>query len=321
MIAAWWAVIAAAHPIGNRFVGHGLDVSLGADTVAVTYEAELPDALGSATDPKDAEALSRELASGLVLIADGRALPVERSKVSVQRGSEHTTRVSLTLTAHLDPGLHTLTVTNGNLPEIPAYYTTRVRLDPLWTAVSPDAPSGNWVRAESQRRLRIFLSRRDDLLARWWRAVGPPALDRIPLAAAGPSPALAPLHQRSGSPETAAVAVAMAGLLGATRTEPSRRRFSLAMAATVLGAGLLDPSTRSLVGALGAAGIALTAAIAPSWTPAAAILSMLAAQPLGLSSTCGFAVVTASFFALPRRPRLAVPLGIGTAVVLLARVV
>jgi hypothetical protein len=299
------AAVAAAHPIGNRYVGHQLEITVEPERIAVAYRAEVPDVLGTAEDP----ALARELASGLTIVADGRALPAERV-TSLARGSEHTTRVDVALTAPLG-GAREVTVSNGNLPEIPAFHLTRV-----WTigqaATSADQPVDAWTRDERQRRVRLSLIRRTDPLARAWGMLEEP--DHRPLRLAEPLPWYAPLARATGSPESALLALATSALLALGRPT-TRARSAGVLAAAVVVTALAGPALRPVTGGLGAAAIAVLAALSPSRVALAAQAAMCAAQPVGL------AVLTASIgVAMPAHPvRGVVPLAVGVAVILAAR--
>lgn len=238
-----WLVagLAAAHPFGGRFIAHELRLRIEDDAVVLDHRAEVPDAL-----PGDG--LERELASGLVIVADGRALRPERIPVDPVPGSDHTLRVGVTLRADLPPGVRRIEASNGNLPDMPAYHATLVTVGrawdvtgtSLWTATGDE--NGEWALGEERRRVVVELEER----GAWWAAVS----GRKHLVEVGEARKLAwwePLVRRGGTPETAWMAVIAAAIFG------TGRRWWLAGVVAIAGMQPWLLAAHTLVaGALGA---------------------------------------------------------------------
>ncbi len=209
-----WLVagLAAAHPFGGRFVAHELRLRIEGEGVILDYRAEVPNALGG-----DGAALARELASGLVIVADGRALRAERIPVDPTPGSDHTLRVGVGLRAALPPGVRRIEASNGNLPEMPAYHATLVTVGPewdvtgtnLWNAAGDE--NGEWGLGEERRRVVVEVARR----GAWWAAVSGRGV--VEVAEARAVAWWSPLVTRGGTPETAWMAVIAAAVLGSGR--------------------------------------------------------------------------------------------------------
>jgi hypothetical protein len=332
----WWCALAVAHPFDGRYVAHELEIQVDATAIEVTYRAELPDGLldpalgrpGSAAPGDDALlAMTRELAAGLLVVEDGRAVPLERLEAPAPvRGGAHTTRLAVPVRAPLSPNVKRIEVSNANLPDVPAFHAAMVAVDPSWTVLGSSLlaqgdDNGVWRQDEDRRHVILDVTRRDDALAGWGRAVGPDRGATIPIGLALPVPPLAPLLRPVGTPESALAAVSCATLLGALRQRP-RWLPGVAGAIGIAIAALLPAEARSWTGGgLGFAVVGLAVA-RPSWAIPAAILAITASEPwiLALHAAVGAGAVALGPWKEPS-PRIAAGAAVVAAAILVIRAV
>ncbi len=134
------AGVASAHPFGDRYLGHLVRLSVSDGAARLDYRLELPTnyvvremaARERASDQPDPggyvpEKLD-ELESGLVMLVDGVSVPMRRVPADEPTGLGNARFFifDLTLEATLDPGPHTIVVTNGNHPETEAWHAGEV---------------------------------------------------------------------------------------------------------------------------------------------------------------------------------------------------
>jgi hypothetical protein len=328
----WLCVTAWAHPFGDRFAAHQLTLHLRDDALEVRYRADVPTALIDADAaaqqrPPPAEpmaALLRELSAGVVVVVDGRAVPLQASEPPTVRPATHSVQVGLSWTAPLAPSDHRIDLSNGNLPEVPAYHATLVTVGPMWQSQGDTVePTGSWSLDPGQRRARFAVRRTDGPLDRWWRwTAASPA--QVPAAAAH-APGWSPLTAPTGSAPTAALALAGAAALGAgsPRSRWGGRVVAVGAVGVALAAAVPGTAHAPVGGVLGLAAAAAAIA-APAVAPLVALLAMLAAAPWRLAAQGALlaAVVHLGAHRGPGTPapsRAALLLCLAVAAVLLAR--
>lgn len=187
------APIALAHPFGAESAAHHSELWLAPDHVRVRYTAEVPRPvivanarLRPGIDP--VTAMSAELRAGLILLADGEALPLAVSGPAVIRDDANATTLALSFTARLPPSTHALVWTHGNLPEIPAWSATTVFAEPGIEVLDSNLlemrngeiardRAGQWRYGDDGRTVSVTLAVRDGPLhrvARWLAGDVPP---------------------------------------------------------------------------------------------------------------------------------------------------
>lgn len=183
-----WPGLAAAHPLNGVVPSHALRLTLEDGALTVDYSLRVPtheiiqelnaldlDAARRGLTRQDSDAFIAakldELRDGLVLKADGARVPWERLPRDAPTGLGNARHVQFdqTLTAALPPGLTTLTLSNGNLPDMLSHYMAElVVVGPIWLAdcslwtVEGDrvrqSREGRWGMEESGRELQITVA-------------------------------------------------------------------------------------------------------------------------------------------------------------------
>jgi hypothetical protein len=151
-IAALWPGLGRAHPLNGVVPSHALRLTLQEGTLTADYSLRVPtheivqelnaldlDAARRGLTRQDSDAFIAakldELRDGLVLKADSARVPWERLPRRAPTGLGNTRHVQFdqTLQAALPPGVRTLTISNGNLPDTLSHYMTElVVVGPLW---------------------------------------------------------------------------------------------------------------------------------------------------------------------------------------------
>ena len=126
----WLLAVAAAHPFGSKLAAHQIVVDVGATELAIQYRAEVPNPLvRTSTRRPDADPI-REMALEL---RDGLRVTVDQQELGL--GDSGDWEASPNDDAHtfiwryripLDPGAHTIEVSNGNLPGVLAVHSAEL---------------------------------------------------------------------------------------------------------------------------------------------------------------------------------------------------
>ena len=131
---------ALAHPVGGVYPSHQLAVRVQPEGVEVDFGMRLPthdvvkelQAVSEDLTEEDAEAFSAglldELRDNLELRVDGEPRPWERLASSAQ-GTVKYVYYDQTLRVALEPGPHTLELSDGNYPDQLSYFMTEVFVD------------------------------------------------------------------------------------------------------------------------------------------------------------------------------------------------
>lgn len=258
-----------AHPFGDRYAAHGLDVRLEPDGVEVTLAVDVP-----AVRVPDGGAFLDELAGAVVVSVDGHSVPFTVSTRAARPdlvSGGHTVVYAVDGRAEVDlRGIHEVDVSQGALPAEPAYH----RLD-VWVPVGAEVrrvPRGprdttdlatrtaGWARREASRGVRLRVALPDDP---WTRAVR--ALDPREAVRAVDAPAAGLLEDRLAgrrTPGTVALDLGAASLLGALLALP-RRAPGVGVGALLLaaaGLGVAGHRWIALAAVAAAVGLAVSAA-------------------------------------------------------------
>ena len=213
--------LADAHPLNGVVPSHALRLSLREGALTADYSLRVPtheivqelnaldlDAARRGLTRQDSDAFIAakldELRDGLVLKADGARVPWERLPLRTPTGLGNTRHVQFdqTLQAALPPGVTTLTISNGNLPDMLSHHMTELVvvgslwLDDcsLWTIsdgrVRQDR-GGRWGMEESGRELTLHIAPAfGPVMGVLWRLNNPAVEGPRPAAEARLSPAL-----------------------------------------------------------------------------------------------------------------------------------
>ncbi len=269
--------VAAAHPFADRVTVHQLRVAVTTEVVRLDYTVETPAV--RATDGRGGLDLQtmEELANGFVVTLDGAplALTPDPDAPPRTRASGHTVAMRLALIAALPtPPSGTLVVSNGNYPDLPAYFATEVRVPPrirvrdstLFVRGADGTlhdHAGAWAPGDVWRTIRLDLDARDDALHRAFeRLTGARGTTRTAWSSRPRSVWTLWIHGGL-SPGMALATLAVAGLL-VLGAGPSRRGPRVAiLGATALSVALTALlSTAALAWATAAAGAAAMGATA-----------------------------------------------------------
>ena len=174
---------AAAHPMGARYEGHRVDVSIEADRVLVDYTFEMPtrnlldeiaadEKRGLPADGWPARKRS-ELVSGLTIAIDGETALSEAAPVEARTADPGFTSFAFRFERPLPDGdVHTLAIGNANQPGELAYFANAAYVDDDWdvtatSLVTLDADGridrnlqGRWRMEEEHRQVTVTVARR-----------------------------------------------------------------------------------------------------------------------------------------------------------------
>ncbi|MEQ1564981.1 MAG: hypothetical protein ABMA64_05035 [Myxococcota bacterium] len=283
----WWSIAALAHPVGDRAATHASALRVFRDRVELDYFADVPAALVS---PDTAV----ELASGLLVVADGEVVPLTLTEPATVTPAEHTVGFGLHLTGAVPRAPAEVSAQTANLPEAANYFAGDVRVgDGLQVSACSLLPTDDdgrfvrddtnrWLRGEERRSLTVRLVAPP--VAWGWVVppppspvkardawVPPPRTADTPLALAVLAAVGAACGWASGGPWALLAAIgaaagglpyASAGLAGAAAVAAAARRTLPWAAAAGLGAAAVVASAehvrvRLLVAAAVAGGAAL----------------------------------------------------------------
>jgi len=175
--------VGLAHPFGTDLYGHRMVVSLDRDGVDVQYLAEVStidhlrdmraflkgvDRPTAADEARYVERVLDELQTGIVVVADGERVAMERLPVDEPsgRGDTRFTNFRLALHGELPADARTLNVANGNLPGYRAIFNTELlvgdavviddcSLYHLQGGELRSDQAGRWLSEEDGRELRV----------------------------------------------------------------------------------------------------------------------------------------------------------------------
>ena len=220
-LAALWPGLTDAHPLNGVVPSHALRLTLREGALTADYSLRVPtheivqelnardlDAARRGLTRQDSDAFIAEkldeLRDGLVLKADGAPVPWERLPLRAPTGLGNVRHVQFdqTLQAPLPPGVTTLTISNGNLPDLLSHHMTELMVvGPLWLLdcslwtmeegrIRQDR-GGRWGMEESGRELSIILAPAfGPLESGLWRLNNPVVKGPRPAAEARVAPAL-----------------------------------------------------------------------------------------------------------------------------------
>ncbi|MCK6525204.1 hypothetical protein L6R49_27685, partial [Myxococcota bacterium] len=179
---------AEAHPLNGVVPSHALRLTLREGALTADYSLRVPtheivqelnaldlDAERRGLTRQDSDAFIAtkldELRDGLVLRADGARVSWTRAPRDAPTGLGNVRHVQFDqlLEAQLPPGVTTLTLSNGNLPDMLSHYMTEVVVDgpiwlercSLWTLEGDrvrQSRDGRWAMEESGRELELTLA-------------------------------------------------------------------------------------------------------------------------------------------------------------------
>lgn len=299
---------AVAHPFGAALAAHRVDVHVAPEGVVVDYRAEVPitvivaNARSAPVDPDDR--MAEDLAAGLVLAVDGETVPLKAlSPPEIGRDGEHTHSFRLTLGTLKSPSA-SLAVSNGNLPEVESWCSTRLTVAPGFEVGEVQALpraaelEGAWLPCEGARGVTVALTPATSALDRAWYGWVDPDRARRPAMEARPATSWRERLARSMDPPLG-LALLAATTLGAFLGAPSRRRLALESLA-------------------GLALVALTV-VAPTWGTLALLATAAVLTPLLASRTPPSVVAWLALAAAVEPPRLRLGLAALALVLALAR--
>ena len=220
-LAALWPGLTNAHPLNGVVPSHALRLTLSEGALTADYSLRVPtheivqelnaldlDAARRGLTRQDSDAFIAEkldeLRDGLVLRADGAPVPWERLPLRAPTGLGNVRHVQFDqqLQATLPPGVTTLTISNGNLPDLLSHHMMElVVVGPLWLQdcslwtleegrIRQDR-GGRWGMEESGRELTITLAPAFGPVKRGlWRLNNPVVEGPRPAAEARVVPAL-----------------------------------------------------------------------------------------------------------------------------------
>jgi hypothetical protein len=140
---------ASAHPLSQHVSGHQLRIWIAESEVTVEYRVDVP--LDGATAMSDLDADPEVLLTGLVVEADGVSLALVRDRTTTQAISIRSRSAIVQVAGHaaLPADTRTLRVSNGNLPDLPAFFSTDIQVSSGWRLVEStlvhEDPEGKWV--------------------------------------------------------------------------------------------------------------------------------------------------------------------------------
>ena len=163
-----------AHPFGDQAAAHRLEATVGPEGVRAVWSIDVPNAviLAGAKSPEDGfRRIEVELASGLVIRADGADLELRRSRGEPHRSDEQSWVFPVHVEASWPEVPETLTFENGNLVELRGFFRADVEiasgvavgsssLVPLDERGEPIVDhSGRWREGDEHRRVTLDLVR------------------------------------------------------------------------------------------------------------------------------------------------------------------
>lgn len=287
------AVAAIAHPMGESAAGQTSVLVVFPDHVDVDYLVDVPNAFVASARPGSTalyEAMTTELASGLLLTLDGQAVSMRlRSPSPPPRpSSEHTTSFAIHLVAPIGPETRTIALQTANLQEASNVFAGDVRVHPnlvVETSSLLGIRDGRivrddtlrWNRGDENRVLTVTLADRSPA---WWRWVNPPGDEPIRVGRARVPTARESLRPPTLTPALWGAAVALAAGAG---TAGGRDWRGWAVAALGLVLVVLPVADSGWV-ELAAAGVAIVL-LAGSWSRPALVPFAAGAAVAGLAGT------------------------------------
>ena len=252
--------VGQAHPFGARFAAHRMELLLDADEIEVRYVVDVPNAIvrsaSRPTDPEPMEAMLGELTTGLVVEVNGMGVSTKTTQASRLRGDEETQLMQLVVTAPLDSEANKIRVSNGNLPETPAYFVNTVLVGPgvavrdssLMQMANGEVQrdhNGRWRIGDINRSVEVDFAIGEGWFDEAHRWLLHEPTGRLPLAAAVPKTTrqmlFCPVSTVGTMVGSLVVAALVALPVGATTKNAQTITLALAMAIAVLLSWLIPP--------------------------------------------------------------------------------
>jgi hypothetical protein len=212
-----------------------MDLVVDIDQMEVRYVVDVPNAIvRTAIRPNDnepIEAMLGELTTGLVVDVDGVSVVPKTLSARRLQGDKDTQLLELVLTTPIGAPAKRVRVSNGNLPEIPAYFVNTVLVGPgvavldssLMQMANGEVQrdhNGRWRIGNTNRTVEIDLAFGDGWLAKTHQWLLQATYTKRPAAEAAPKTSRQMLFSPVSTPGTTIVGLILVGLvsipLGAT---------------------------------------------------------------------------------------------------------
>lgn len=152
----FWLLLATAwaHPFSERVAAHQTRLVLTPEVIGVEYLVDVPLSADPVTGALDVQTPS-EVASGLLLLVDGVALPLAESRQPQLGADAHAFSTRVWLESPMPPDAHRLVLSTANYPDLPAWYRFETFVSPFVTVHDATPPLDAWLNAPAARTLEL----------------------------------------------------------------------------------------------------------------------------------------------------------------------